>query len=135
MGSRVHCLAGLKYTNGVSLLHHRQKTFVTGFILISTSTKKLANIILNQEITPFSHVLTYKYSQDHLELLNSCIRGKNGFNNNPGIRQFKSALRKILLRASVVASKHSNCMFFEADVSSPIFSLKWTKNRSSMDGG
>ena len=131
--SSVHYLAGLKDTNGVSLLHHRRKTFVTGLILISTSTKKLANIILNQEITPFSYVLTYKYSQDHLELLNSCIRDKNGFNNNPDIRQFKSALRKILLRGSVVASKHSNCMLFEADVSSPIFSLKWTKNRSSMD--
>ena len=130
--SSVHCLAGLKDTNGVSLLHHRRKTFVTGLILISTSTKKLANIILNQEITLFSYVLTYKYSQDHLELLNSCIRGKNGFNNKPDIRQFKSALRKILLRASVVASKHSNCMLFEADVSSPIFSLKWTKNRSSI---
>ena len=73
---RVHYLAGLKDTNGVSLLHHRRKTFVTGLILISTGTKKLANIILNQEITPFSDVLTYKYSQDHLQLLNSCIRGK-----------------------------------------------------------
>ena len=37
--SRVHYLAGLNDTNGVSLLHHRRKTFVTGLILISTSTK------------------------------------------------------------------------------------------------
>ena len=65
--------------------------------------------------------------------MHSCIRGKNGSNNNPDIRQFKSALRKILLRASVVASKHLNCMLFEADVSSPIFSLQRTKNRSSLD--
>ena len=127
MDSSMHYIAGLKDTNGVSLLHHRRKTFVTGLILISTSTKKLANIILNQEITPSSYVLTYKYSQDHLGLLNSSIRGENGFNNNPDIRQFKSALRKILLRASVMASKHSNCMLFEEDASSTIFSLKWTK--------
>ena len=32
-----------------------------------------------------------------------------------------------------MASKHSNCTLFEEDVSSPIFSLKWTKDRSSMD--
>ena len=32
-----------------------------------------------------------------------------------------------------MASKHSSCMLFEADVSSPIFSLMWTKNKSSMD--
>ena len=54
VNSSVHYLAGLKDTNGVPLLHHRRKTFVTGLILISTSTKKLANIILNQEITLIS---------------------------------------------------------------------------------
>ena len=130
--SCVSYLALLKDVNGLPLLQHRRKTFVSGLIITATSTEKLSNVLLNQSINPFSYVLTYKYSQDHLELLNSCIRGKNGFNNNPDIRQFKSALKKILLRASVVSSKYSNCMFFEEDVSSPVFSLKWTKNRSSI---
>ena len=46
--------------------------------------------------------------------------------------QFKSALKKILLRASVTASKYSNCLSFDVDNSPPIFSLKWTKNRSTL---
>ena len=46
--------------------------------------------------------------------------------------QFKSALKKILLRASIVGSRHANCMTFEVDESPFIFSLKWTKNRASM---
>ena len=53
---------------------------------------------------------------------------KNGFTNNPHIQQFKSALKSILLRTAVVGSKHCNCATFEADESSAIFSLKWSKN-------
>ena len=67
-----------------------------------------------------------------LGLLFSCIRSKNGFNNNPTITQFKSALKRILLHAAIVVSGNANCMFFETDTSPTIFSLKWTKNRSAM---
>ena len=70
-------------------------------------------------------------SQDHVELLNSSIRARNGNNNNPNVLQFKSAMKKVLLRASVTASRYSNCMF-DPDTSPPIFSLKWSKNRSSL---
>jgi hypothetical protein len=76
--------------------------------------------------------LNYKWSQDHCELLNAAIRGRCGKNTNPDVLQFKSALKKLLLHASVTASKYSNCLAFDSDVVSPIFSLKWTKNRSAM---
>ena len=62
------------------------------------------------------------------KFLYSRLRGRNGFNNNPNIQQFK----KILLRASISVSKYSNCLSFEDDASPPIFSLKWTKNCSSL---
>ena len=71
-------------------------------------------------------------SQDHVELLNSSIRPRNGSNNNPNVLQFKSAMKKVLLRASVTASRYSNCMSFDPDTSPPIFSLKWSKNRSCL---
>ena len=73
---------------------------------------------------PFNYVLTYKFCQDHLELLFACIRGKNGFSNNPDVRTFKAALKRILLRVSVIASRHGNCSVFESDATSPIFWLK-----------
>lgn len=69
-------------------------------------------------------------SQDHLELLFACIRGKNGFNNNPDIVQFKSSLRKILLRNSIIGSKHANCLTFENESAGSIFSLKWNKRNA-----
>ena len=78
----------------------------------------------------YSNFLTYKISQDHIELLFNCIRGKLGHNNNPDVREFKYALRRILLHAGLSPSKHGNCLFLEENRSSPLFSLKWTKNRT-----
>ena len=42
---------------------------------------------------------------------------------------FKSAMKRILLRNSIVASKHANCISFEENESRPVFSLKWSKKR------
>ena len=113
------------------LLKHRRKTFVIGFITALSSVKKLALHLLTRNVNPYDFVLTYKFSQDHLELLFTCIRGKNGWNDNPDVRQLKSALQKILLRVSNVSSRSSNCQLFEKDVS-PIFALKCTKRRSPL---
>ena len=88
--------------------------------------------LLEANVNRFSFVLTYKLSQDHLELLFACIREKNGFDNNPDMRQFKSALGEILLRVSVVGSRYSNCMTFENEFSSPVYSLKWSRKKSSL---
>ena len=88
--------------------------------------------LLTMSEEPFQYLLTYKLSQDHLELLFSCIRSKNGFNNNPTVTQFKSALKRILLHAAIVVSSNANCMFFETDTSPAVFSLKWSKSRSAM---
>lgn len=110
-------LLELKDENGTPLLKHRRKTFVLGFVMSALSARMLASDDL------YEFILTYKFSQDHLELLFSCI---------PDVRKFKSALKKILLRVSVVASKHANCLMFEDESVSPIFSLKWSRNRTPL---
>ena len=128
-------LANLKDASHVPLLQHRRKTFVLGFITSALSTQGLALYLLNKSTNPFSYVLPYKFSQDHLELLFSCIRGKNGFNNNPDVRTFVSAIKRVLLRVSVIASRHANCLAFEDEASTQLFSLKWSKNRAPIDTG
>ena len=67
----------------------------------------------------FSLILFYKYSQDLLQLLVACIRGKDGFNNNQNLRTFKAALKRTPIRTSIL---------FEEQASNSIFLLKWTKN-------
>ena len=81
----------------------------------------------------YSYFLTYKVSQVHLEQLFACIRGKNGYNNNPDVRIFKSALKRLMLRNSIVASKNANCAMLEENDFNPIFSLKWSKNRAPLE--
>ena len=65
------------------------------------------------------------YSQDHLELLFSCIRSKGGWNNNPNCLQLKYALRKMLMQNAITASKNANSVNFTgcSDII-PIFHTK-----------
>ena len=69
-------LKGLQAPNGIPLQCHGKKTFVKGFVLTAQSTKQLAIWLLTRELHPFKYLLTYKFSQDHIELLFRCIRGK-----------------------------------------------------------
>ena len=70
---------------------------------------------------PFKYELTYKYSQDHIEILFSCIRAKGGWNKNPNSLQLKYALRRMLLGNLVQASVNVNCQVFDDTVIIPIF--------------
>ena len=72
----------------------------------------MANQMLKKTTNPFKYLLTYKYSQDHVELLFSCIRSRGGWNNNPNCLQMKYALRQMLMRNAITASKNANCVDF-----------------------
>lgn len=65
----------------ISVLKHSRKTFALGFMSDINSIKILAERLLQQ--LDFKYILTYKFSQDHLELLFACIRSRGGYNNNP----------------------------------------------------
>ena len=113
--------------NGAPLIKHRRKTFVLGLIVAAKFLQHLAYEILTLNVHPFKFCLTYKLSQDHLKLLFSCIRGMNGFNNNPDGIQLKLSLKRTLLRNSILCSKHANRLTFEDIANDSIFALKWSK--------
>ena len=125
-------LANLTDEHGLSILSHRRKTFAVGLITAANSVKKLSESLLTRKNNPYSYFRTYRASQDHIELLFNCIRGKLGSNDNPDVVQFKTAMKKILLHASIcnMPSKYGNCALLENDESPAIFSLKWAKNRA-----
>jgi len=64
---------------------------------------------------PFKYFLTYKLSQDHLELFFSKIRSCGGFNNNPSVVQFQAAFRSLVLKNCVTPSLAGNCMALDDD--------------------
>lgn len=114
-------LLRLQSNSGQMLITHRRKTFIIGFCVTIKSTIKMAKQMLTLPKTPFKYVLTYKYSQDHIELLFSCIRAKGGWNNNPNVMQFMSAMRRMVLGNAVTASKNANCRSYGDDAVIPFF--------------
>jgi len=56
-----------------------------------------------------SYLLSYKLSQDQLEVFFIALRSRGGFNNNPNAIQFKSAYKRLLVRHQVSGSEYGNC--------------------------
>jgi hypothetical protein len=57
-----------------------------------------------------SYLLTYKLSQDHLEMFFCAVRSKGGVNNNPTASQFQAAYKRLLIHSEITTSKNSNCL-------------------------
>lgn len=53
--------------------------------------------------------MTYKLSQDHLEIFFSAIRSRGGFNNNPTAWEFKVALKRLMAKADIRILHNANC--------------------------
>ena len=112
----------------------QRKTFVIGFMACIKSTISMATQMFNLPTNPFKYLLTYKFSQDHVELLFSCIRARGGWNNNPNVLQFKYSIRKMLMRNAITASKSANCVDFTGchDII-PIFHTRKHKKSTTND--
>lgn len=59
------------------------------------------------------YVPFYKLNQDHIELYFGAIRASLGYNNNPSVRQFISAYKKLLVRCQIRDNGIGNCILLE----------------------
>ena len=84
-----------------------------GFTLSSMSILDVAEHLLSRNYNKFEYVLTYRFSQDQLEMFFSKVRNRLGWNNNPNALQFKWALRVLLQKNQVAASSNANCLVVE----------------------
>lgn len=102
---------------GKKIISGRRKTSFIGLAVTFQSITTLSKFLLFRPNFPFKYLLTYKLSQDHLELFFGVIRRCGGWNNNPNARQFKYAFRKLVQKNSVIPAQTGNCQFFveEAD--------------------
>lgn len=102
-------LESLELMNGSLIRTSRRKTFVIGFRCASTSLINVARYLF--DIYPACNfVLSYKLNQDHLETLFSKIRARGGFNNNPDVVTFRSAMRALLAKSDITPSPNANCL-------------------------
>lgn len=101
-------LLSLQEPSGLPLHQGRRNQCVVGFIIAAQSTLDLAMELLSRH--DYRYLLTYKYSQDHVEMFFSKIRQRNGWNNNPTSEQFRSALKSLMLSSTVSPSRHGNAV-------------------------
>ncbi|KAL1277059.1 hypothetical protein QQF64_023732 [Cirrhinus molitorella] len=106
-------LRGLKMKGRDSTLVHvhstQKKTPIYGFIACGRSVMGIYEDLVEQPAAPCRYLLTYKLSQDHLELFFSAIRARGGYNNNPNVRQFRGAYKRLLVRHQVKKGT-GNCL-------------------------
>ena len=99
----------LKNADGLSMTKTRRKTAFIGFIMAIDSVIALFNRLVLQPQPRVKYLLTYKLSQDFLELFFGCIRAKGGFNNNPTARQFVASYKRLLVRHEIETTTGNCC--------------------------
>ena len=72
--------------------------------------KSLFNSLINSET--FKYLLTYWFSQDHLELFFCALRACGGFINNATTTQCTAAYKRLLIRSGIKATGE-NCQSFD----------------------
>ncbi|KAE9545136.1 hypothetical protein AGLY_000679 [Aphis glycines] len=120
MRNNIAYLYSLKHTSEQPLWQSRRRTFIIRFATTIKSIFSVCKILFDHD---FKYVLTYKFSQDAIELLFGHIRGRFECNNNPNCLQFKYAIRSFLLHNSIKMST-GNCTLFMSNNDS-LFALKW----------
>lgn len=126
----VEYLYSLTTIGNIPLYQSDRKTFVIGFGAAVKSILAVSKSLLNDSDN-FKFVLSYKFSQDHIETFFSKIRQRHGFNNNPNVLQLKWAIRQILLRNEISASALGNSLFSDSDPSGSVFDIRWKKKNAS----
>ena len=91
----------------------REKTVIWGFVFSIHSVMAITQDMLTCTDCPLKSVLTYKFSQDHIQLLFNKIRCRGGWNSNPNVLQLKYTLKNILIRNSIEPSNTGNCTQFQ----------------------
>ncbi len=87
-----------------------RKTCFVGFLTNISSLRFLYQSLV--ATGKLKYLLTYKLSQDHLELFFASVRGRMGFINNPTIREFKSAYKRLLLHQEIRGNR-GNCLLLD----------------------
>ena len=75
---------------GLFLLHKEGNNVFLASLLHQRALQSNLVFLLPRPETPYRYVLTYTLSQDHLELLLACIRGKNGYSSSPEVVHLKN---------------------------------------------
>ena len=86
----------------------KRKCGFIGFAVCLQSVRDIFNALVACTNPPMRYLLTYKLSQDHLDLFFSSVRARGGFNNNPTASTFKGSYKRLLMQHSIKTT--GNCI-------------------------
>jgi len=112
--SKDYILSLRQSQNGPLVLRGNRKTGFLGFLLCIESLKSLFQELVLSGNSSMLFLLTYKFSQDHIELFFGKIRSMGGCNNNPTARQFKTAYKKLMTHNDIQDVIKGNCIPLES---------------------
>lgn len=100
-------LAHLTDPGGQTMCQTPKKTPFVGFYISTLSIMMLYDELVANNTPILRYMLTYKFSQDHLELFIGAIRCRGGWNNNPSPNHFISAYKRLLMHHEIT-TKNGN---------------------------
>ena len=104
----------LKLFSGDSVLMSNRKTGFLGFIVSIRTLNYLYDSLVGCPEPQLKYLMTYKMSQDNIELIFSQLRRMGGCNNNPTARQFSAAYKKIVVQNDLQDVLSSNWIPMES---------------------
>jgi hypothetical protein len=104
----IEYISNLQDLQGKKLVHSPRKTAFIGLLINIQSLQFLFKTLVEDE-GQMNYLLTYKLSQDHIELFFSALRCRLGRNNNPTVREFKAAYKRLLLHQEIRGNR-GNCL-------------------------
>jgi hypothetical protein len=106
--SSIQYISTLHTPDGQNILMTRRRTGFIGLIICLTSVQNMVDDLIKTKL--LDYILTYKVSQDHIEMFFSAIRSRGGYNNNPTAKQFEGAYKRLLLKTEISTSVSANCV-------------------------
>ena len=107
-------IRSLKLSDGQEVLKSNRKTGFLGFLFCIRSIQILHENLIAGNGSTLKFLMTYKLSQDHIALFFGKIRNMGGCNNNPTVRQFAAAYKKLLVHNDMLEIANGNCLPLES---------------------
>lgn len=123
----LYCIPPGKDENFIPIIKSTRKTGFIGLIITLKSIENLFNDTIKTDDLDF--LLTYKLSQDHLEMFFSAIWARGGFNNNPTALQFESAYKRLLVHTEIKMSSGANCIAMDYGLDKNIVCDKYNQTK------
>ena len=100
-------IQSLKTAEGQRLIDSPRKSGFLGFLINIQSFQMLFEKFV--ENGPLKFLMTFKFSQDHIELFFCSLRSRFGSNNNPSAKEFQAAYKRLLLHQEIRGNS-GNCI-------------------------